>query len=429
MKKVLMVSYAFPPVGGGGVQRNVKFVKYLREFGWEPIVLTVANPSTPLVDLHLTKDIPTGIKIYKANTCEPQYSSKRKFSTGSNPLKLFVSGALKRIATNVLLPDFQILWWPGLCTKLIKILKTENLDCIFVSGPPFSTFIPVVFLGKIFKIPVIIDYRDEWRYLRSQLENLSNSRLARKLDNYFEKYCLKHCSVFTAASKAYIEDIEERYKIEKPIRGVCITNGFDTDDFADQAKKPMKVQDTVNIVFSGTIWKGTSLRNFLKATEQLLTSRPYLKKKMKVKIFGRIVDSEMADFRTEAIQDIIEIGGYIDHKAIIHEIQNADILLMSIVDTSGADRIILGKTFEYMATGKHILALIPEGETEQLLKYNYGNATIVEPENIKRIAEAVLRIVENIDSINSVVSKDISQFSRKELTEKLSGVFNSTVLL
>jgi glycosyltransferase involved in cell wall biosynthesis len=425
MNKVLIISYAFPPVGGGGVQRTVKFVKYLKGFNWEPLVLTVANPSVPLVDLILIKDIPQGTKIYKAKTFEPSYKIKGKYSNSTSSIKVQLLNYLKRVISNILLPDIQVLWWPGLAFNMIQVLKKEKPNCIFVSAPPFSTFIPVVFIGKMFSIPVVLDYRDEWAYSRSHLENLSKSNFARKLDFHFEKYCIKNCSVFTTASDGYIKDLINKYNLIKPEKGVCITNGYDEEDFTAISKSIERNNDIIKIVFSGTVWKGTSLKNFFWAIERLLKKYPTIKNKLKIRIFGRIVDSELAYFSSEEIKDVVQIGGYLDHKSIIGEILKADILLMSIADSLGAERIILGKTFEYMATGKHIFALLPLGETERLLMRYYGNATIVAPEDIDRICDSLLALIENINEVRASSSKDISQFSRKKLTEKLSGVFDS----
>ena len=123
-------------------------------------MLTVENPSVPTLDTALLKDIPEGVKIYHAHSLEPSYASKQTFSNADKQQGIKVLA--KKYITMMLLPDLQILWWPGLVAKLIKAIKTEKPDCLFVTAPPFSSFIPVVVLGKLFGIPVLLDYRDEW---------------------------------------------------------------------------------------------------------------------------------------------------------------------------------------------------------------------------------------------------------------------------
>lgn len=140
MKKVLMVSYALPPVGGAGVQRSTKFIKYLKHFGWEPIVLSVKNPSVPLYDPYLTADIPINTKIFRARTLEPRYKIKKILSERQDANRYVKAKAeiTKWLRNRVMLPDPQVLWWPGLVLSLWKIIKKESIDCIFVSAPPFQ---------------------------------------------------------------------------------------------------------------------------------------------------------------------------------------------------------------------------------------------------------------------------------------------------
>jgi len=424
MKKVLVISYAFPPIGGGGVQRSAKFVKYLRKFNWNPVVLTVANPSVPTVDEALFLEIPKDLTIYKAFTLEPSYAHKKKFTPSTIPAKGNLKQSIKKIITNLMLPDIQILWWPGLALKLIQVLRKEKPNCIFVTAPPFSSFVPVVFIGNIFKIPVVLDFRDEWAYCRDQMENLSQSLYAIKIDRYFEKYCVSNSVGFTAASESYVEDISHRYNLINKKNGLCITNGFDEDDFKDHRLSNHKYDEVINVVFSGTVWKGTSLKNFIFVLEKIISNNKILRKLIKIKIFGRIVDSELEYFQSDTIRESIEIHGYIDHKHLVKEIMAADILLMAITDSPGANKIILGKTFEYMATGKHIFALIPNGESKRLLHDDYGNVTIVDPGNIDGIYNALFLLIENIDSVRQQKAKDVSRFSRKLLSEKLAIFFD-----
>ncbi len=188
MKKVLIISYNFPPVGGAGVQRPVKFVKYLRDFGWEPVVLSVANPSVPVTDESLLKDIPSSVKLYRAKTLEPSYSVKNRIAHhDANWLDKSFS-LLKKTVSPFILPDVQILWWPGLLLKLLIILLYEKPDVLFVSAPPFSSFVPVVSISRLFRVPAVLDYRDEWSFSRENWENSIKSSLARKLDYKLERY-------------------------------------------------------------------------------------------------------------------------------------------------------------------------------------------------------------------------------------------------
>ncbi len=425
MKKVLLIAYSFPPVGGAGVQRPVKFVKYLREFGWEPLVMTVANPSVPVLDNALLKDVPEGVIVYHARTFEPSYAVKQAFAADKSH-GWSIKSLIKKCFSGFMLPDLQILWWPGLIIEMIKVIRREKPDCLLVTAPPFSSFIPVMILGKIFGIPVVLDYRDEWSFSRTNLENLSKNGLAYSLDTILERFVLKNCQAFTVATKSYINGISGRYGKNLSVKGTVITNGYDPDDLASGDHALPVTPDTgkFTIVYAGTVWSATSLNNFCTAVTQLLNKRPDLKQVLRLKIFGRIVDSERDCLETASLHDIVECRGYVDHDLVIREILQADIVLITLSDLPGSEKIITGKAFEYMAAGKHIFAVVPEGETKSLVKNNYNKLTIADANSPGDIMAGLMWILDSRETIRDIIPVDISQFSRKKLTEKLAGVLD-----
>ena len=234
MKHVLFVAYGFPPVGGAGVQRTVKFVKYLKAFGWQPSILTVKNPSVPIYDPKQIADIPRECKIFRAKTLEPSYSLKNNFLS-----KQYTSGlskSIKRILrftqSIVLLPDPQILWWPLLIFSLIRILRSEKVECIFVSAPPFSSLVPVTLLGKLFDVPVVADYRDDWSFSRSNIENAVKTLFARMVDDRLERFVILNCDALTVATRSYAENILRKFPSTRREKCYVITNGYDSSDFS-----------------------------------------------------------------------------------------------------------------------------------------------------------------------------------------------------
>lgn len=426
MNKALIIAYNFPPVGGAGVQRSVKFVKYLREFGWEPVVLTVANPSVPVYDAGLLKDIPNGVKVYGARTLEPSYAQKQGFVASDKSLKSRIKSPLKKVVAQLMLPDLQILWWPDLIVKLLKIIKKEKPAVLFVSAPPFSSFLPVVFVGRMMSVPVILDYRDEWAFSRDQWENAIKHSLAKQLDSIFERYSIKRCTAFTAANASYVSSICAAYPAVKADKGFVITNGYDEDDF-NLAPHVRSVPDNnmlITIVYTGTVWKATSLRNFVTALKKVLEADPALRDILRVKIFGRVVDSELAYFQDDDLTGVLQLFGYIEHDELMCETMAADVLLITLSDLPGAHKIITGKAFEYMAAGKQILAIMPEGETRRLLTQNYNKLSLAGANDLGGILAALIDIVTNIKTIRDTAGFDVSHFSRKSLTFSLAAVFD-----
>lgn len=428
MNKVLVVAYAFPPVGGAGVQRPVKFVKYLREFGWEPLVMTGANPSVPVLDNALLKDIPDGVRIFRARTLEPSYTAKQSFAK-HKPGIWSIKSIIKKTLANFMLPDLQILWWPGLVAEMIKVIRREKPDCLWVSAPPFSSFIPVMIVGKIFSVPVVLDYRDEWSFSRTNWENLSKNRLAFTLDTLLERFVLGNCHAFTVASQSYIAGISARYGAATAAKGTVITNGYDPDDLAgnDLAHPTLPDAGKITIVYAGTVWSATSLGNFCTALTRLLDDQTGLKQVLKFKIFGRIVDSERGYLETAALHEIVECHGYIDHELAVREMCRADILLITLSNLPGAEKIITGKAFEYMAAGKHIFAVVPEGETRRVLQENYNKLTVADAGSPQEIMAGLAWLVTHGEKIRHDLPTDVSRFSRIRLTGLLAAVLNKTI--
>ena len=426
MKKVLIISYNFPPVGGAGVQRPVKFVKYLRDFGWEPVVLTVANPSVPVYDTGLLNDIPDRVAVYGARTLEPSYAQKQGFVASGTSLKSSIKSLFKKVVAQFMLPDLQILWWPDLIVKLVQIIRRERPSVLFVSAPPFSSFLPVVTVGKIMGVPVILDYRDEWAFSRDQWENAIKHNLARRLDLIFERFSIKQCSAFTAANESYVSGIYSAYPNVSADKGFVVTNGFDEDDLNPLVHKDLLARNDsqISIVYTGTVWKATSLNTFISVLKNLLKMEPALRDVLRVKIFGRVVDAEQGYLQDGDLTGVLQMFGYIEHDELMRETMSADVLLITLTDLPGADKIITGKAFEYMAAGKQILALVPEGETRQLLSRNYNKLSLVNSNDLDGIFTALKEIVANINAIRSTDGSDVSHFSRKTLTSRLATVFD-----
>jgi len=423
MKKVLMVAYSFPPVGGAGVQRPIKFVKYLREFGWEPVVLTVKNPSVPVVDESLLKDIPEGVKIYKARTFEPSYQTKKGYTDSKKGLLSPVKSIVKKLVANLLLPDVQVLWWPALTMKLVSIIRYEKPDCLFVTAPPFSSFVPVVLIGRLFRVPVVVDFRDEWSFSRQNWENAQKNIFSNFIDVVMERTVVMNTTAITVASPYYQTSLEKQYPFALH-KVHTITNGYDPDDFVDVdfSKSNKLDSDYFTIVYTGTIWRATSLEPFLRGVSELVETAPDIIAKIKLRIIGRIVEEEINIL--ESLRELISVEtvDYLPHEKIFPEMTSADLLLLTLSDLPGAEKIIPGKTFEYLAAKKSILAVIPSGVTSELIE-DETNVFIVDPSNHGRISEILIKIVGN-NMIGST-REGIEKYSRSNLTIKLCDVFNN----
>jgi len=428
---VLIVSHTLPPVGGAGVQRCSKFIKYLREFGWEPMALTVRNPSVPLFDTRQRSDIPPDCKIFTARTLEPNYATKKRlfYEKGGGYLKRLLSSLLGFLKNRLLIPDAQISWWPGLLLTLFRVTKREGLHCIFVSAPPFSTLMAVTFVGKLFRVPVVVDFRDDWRFFRLHMENSVKTPLAARLDRIFEKYVVANCSAITAATSSYLKSLLERNPDINGKKTCVITNGFDEEDFRRFRKprnsKGRRNASTINFLYSGTVWKATSLLPLVKTLERLALKHPNLSDEIQITVYGRIVEEELRFLNQNHLARILKLVDYVPHDEIVQVMSKADVLIVSLSDLEGADQIIPAKTFEYMATGNFILAIVPEGETSRLLRGSYPKSTIVHPNEIEIIAKNISTLIADKKQLYEESKTDLSEYGRRRLTEKLAEVLVS----
>lgn len=423
-RRVLVVSYTFPPTGGAGVQRVAKFVKYLERFSWQPVVLTALNPSVPLTDHSLLADIPPGVAVHKAKTYEPSYSMKQGGGPSRGGIKSHVLRLVKRVAMGLLLPDAQVLWWPHLTLKARDLLRVRAVDCVFVTSPPYSVLVPVVFLAKRYGVPVIIDFRDEWTFSREQWENATKNTLSRRIDAFLEGYVLKNCTRFTAATQSYVTSILSRYPTLDPGKGCAITNGYDSEDLPEG--EVVSESQQISFVYTGTVWNATSLRPFMNAVHALVEQRPELRQRLRCRIIGRVVDSELDAFSGPA-SDCVTFLGYVEHKEAISEMFKADVLLLSLSDLPGAGRIFPGKVFEYIATGKHVFGIVPRGETWDLLADEYRNSTLALPSQPGEVLAKLVHVIENIGEVRCRCAQDVSKYSRFQLTEQLASMFDSCV--
>ncbi len=416
MKKVLIIAYSFPPVGGAGVQRPVKFVKYLRNFGWEPIVLTVANPSVPVIDETLLKDIPLGTKIYNAKTLEPSYKQKQLVAKPSGR-GAGVKSWIKQLALTLLIPDVQVLWWPGLIKTLSTAIRTEKPDCLFVTAPPFSSFLSVVLMGKLFGIPVVLDYRDEWSFSRDNWENAVKTSIARKIDSWMEGYVVRNAQLITVASPYYERTLKKRFiKVANKIH--TITNGYDPEDFAgvDFFSAPERPDGRFTLLYTGTVWRATSFKGLLGGVRLLAANYPDKAARLNLRILGRIVQEEFDTIEQLKTLIHVETRDYVPHEEIFQELASADGLLLTLADLPGADKIIPGKVFEYLATPLPIMAIVPEGVTKAIVK-DETSVLIAQPSEPKQIYDSLIELLEK--SQTKELRLEIQKYSRPFLTEKL----------
>lgn len=394
MKRVLFVSYAFPPAGGAGVQRGAKFVKYLPHWGWSPSVLVPSNPSVPVFDGTLASDMAAGTIVRRARTLEPPYAFKNggseKLREGSRLARMV--DAFKRVprmaAAGLLQPDPAVLWAPAAVLEGRRLLLELPHAAIVATGPPFSCFLIGRALQRLSALPLVLDYRDEWDLSHRFLENRGKGALAIRLQHAMQRRVMRAANAViatTTRSVAALEQVRDEAGSRAPV--VCIRNGFDADDFVDGAGACVREdQSRYRLVYAGTLWNLTSVEPFVKAIRLFADREPGLAARLEVVFAGRRTRDQEALLRPLIDTPVRLVAHpYMDHGAALRLVRSADLLCALLTDAADAERVLPAKVFEYMASGRPILAIAPRGELWEVLD-RYPHAYRFVPSDISGIA-------------------------------------------
>ncbi|WP_437774292.1 glycosyltransferase [Sorangium sp. So ce1097] len=434
-RRLLLISYHFPPVGGAGVQRPVKFVKYLHRFGWEASVLVAANPSAPLSDESLLRDIPAETHIERAKTWEPSYGVKAKLASDT-PSTTTASGSRRRLAralrgaaTLALQPDPQVLWLPAALRAGSHLLRTIHHDAILATAPSYSNLVLGALLKKRFGLPLVLDFRDEWDISQRYLENARQDRLSCIVQSRMQRYILRQADALVCTTKSSARRLQDRAReAGSHAASTCIYNGFDEDDIAPgpaAADIAGPERNVFRLVYTGTLWNLTSIEPLIAAIEALEASVPERLAQLELVIVGRRTEQQekLLD-RVKKTRCRLLLEPYCDHSRSIAWMKSADALCVLLSDVESAHRVVPAKMFEYLSIGKEILAIVPDSEAADIIK-EHDAGRHFEPGEVLGIATWLLeRVRGERRTLPDDNTAKIARFSRKRLCEQLVDVLD-----
>lgn len=456
-RRVLLVAYQFPPVGGAGVQRVTKFAKYLPAHGWDVSVLTVSNPSVPVVDQSLLDDVPAETLICRAKSFEPDYRVKQslaggdagrsrdagrgnasqaagenKTTTSRGGLRSWVKSWVKSAATTLLQPDPQILWAPHAIRDGLKLLRSVPHDAILVSGPPFSSFLVGAVLARRTGLPLVLDYRDEWSISNRYWENKSRNPLTLWVQRKMQRYALRRTDLAIATTTRSADSIGEEARLAgRDVPARCIFNGYDPEDVdhdatANARHESVAGEHRFRISHVGTLWNLTTSRPLVEAIERLAAESPALAARLDIEFVGRCTpgESELIE-RLRTLPCRLLRQDYVDHSAAVKVMSDADQLCLLLADVPGAERVVPGKTFEYLATGRELLTIAPPGELRELVQ-PFGGVSTFSPCDVPGIANYLARRLAT-PTLQAVCHRDLSRFDRRQQTGQLASLLNDLV--
>ncbi len=414
---VLVISYYFPPMGLSGVQRTLKFVKYLSTFGWNPTVLTTNVQSYYAFDETLINEIPE-ITICRTekDTIFTNFTIKKNNTNSPTTLKYpnqFVQKVKRIISQSIFQPDSRVTWQKHALKLGREILSKGEFNAIYATAPPFTDFIVAQKLAEEFNIPFIVDYRDLW------VDNAYYYYLTTFHKNYainLEYEVLKKASKVIVTSRNLKEALLKRYSFLNHNDITIISHGFDNEDFLE-VRGISKPTEKFVITHSGLFPDDLTPKYFLKAVLELIKEKPELRNQIELKFVGVMRKSHTKLISKYKLGDISNIKGYVSHSESIKEILSSDILWMMIPNNI----VTPSRLYEYIGSLKPFIISAPNGNMKQTA-IDSKIAKVTEAKDVKAIKLTILEFYELWqNNLLPIGNKDFAnKFERKYLTGLLA---------
>lgn len=435
MKKVLIITYYWYPSGGAGVQRWLKFFKYLPQFGWKPVVYTPENPEMPVIDESLAKDLPENPEVLKTKIREPysvyKFISGRKKEDRINSAFLsehkkpaFTEKISVWIRGNLFIPDARKFWIRPSVKFLSEYLEKNKVDALVSTGPPHSMHLIAMKLKKKFNIPWLADFRDPWTHI-DYYNDLMLTPWADRRHHQLEKKVLETADAVVAVGpqmkREFSEMTDDKTKT-KADRFFVITNGYDEED---DCRIPVSPSVKFSLAHVGSLVKSRNPELLWQVLKELLNEIPELKNDLEICLTGKIDFSVMESLESHGLVPYLKKTDYINHSQVMCEMKKAQVLLLLVNKAPNEKGILTGKLFEYLAARRPVLCIGPEdGDTAQIISETHSGVT-VDSRNHVRMKSVVKSFYEKFRQGNTEAgSSGIEKFSRKNLTASLAEILN-----
>ena len=426
MKKVLIISYYWPPAGGPGVQRWLKFITYLPKFGIEPIIYIPENPSYPILDSNLINEVPEGVSILKQPIFEP-YSlavkiggkSSKKISSGIIPKQekqSVIQKLMLWIRGNMFIPDARKFWIKPSVKYLSNVITEQKIDTIITTGPPHSMHLIGLGLKKRLNINWLADFRDPWTSIGYHKKLRLHKNSAKK-HIALEQQVLDTANEIIVTSKGTFNEFAQ--KTNKPI--TIITNGFEPN----VSKKELPLDTKFSLAHIGSLLSERNPVILWEVLNELTIENTSFAANFELKLAGVVSEVVMESIINNGLIKYVNNLGYVSHKVAQELQQQSQVLLLIEIDSKETQMIIPGKLFEYLQSGRPILSLGPPNadfstiikETNTGSFFRYTDKQILKNEIINYYN---LYLKEELKTS----PKGIEKYTRENLTKQLATVLN-----
>ena len=434
MQKVLVLTYYWPPSGGAGVQRWLKFVKYMRQNGWEPIIYTSENGEMPVVDESLLKEVPEGVEVLKTPIWEP-YNIYKKFIGRRKDDKINASflnenkkaGITEKISVwirgNFFIPDARKFWIKPSVAFLHDYIQKNKITYVISSGPPHSMHLIALALAKKNNsLKWLADFRDPWTNI-DFYEKLMLSNWADKKHHRQELSVLTHAHVVLSIGKTMSDELKEIYKKgggKEDSKFKVITNGFDEEDL-----KTLSVEkdEKFSLAHIGTLVKDRNPDVLWRVLSQLVSESTAFKNALEIKLVGKVDIYVKEQIEAYGLANYVRKIDYLPHNEVIIEQQKSKVLLLLVNETKNAKGILTGKFFEYMASGSPIIAIGPkDGDLAEIILQT-GAGLISDFYDEKTLKTNIINYFTGTEPLRN--REEINKYSRRQLTKDLCEILSA----
>jgi glycosyltransferase involved in cell wall biosynthesis len=438
MRKVLIVAYYFPPSGGPGVQRVLKYVQYLREFGWEPVVLTVADGNFPARDESLLAEIPDGVEVIRTDIFEP-YDLYRKLTGKARGVAIDVNTIHKEgaklplkerlaelIRATIFIPDARIGWYSSALKAGLEAIEREGIDAIYSSSPPYTCAVIARGLKRKSGLPWIAGFRDPWTNFITTPKRWA---LPAKVDRMLEHAVFEEADEVEVAWVGITRDALGKYADLPQAKFHHLPNGFDSADIP-QVDATERTDDRFTVTYTGSMYGRRNPDAFLRAVESLVRRGEVDRSRIRLRFIGRFGEEVMRMFEESDLGDAIEVAGYMAHTESIRQLLLSDALLLVVDECDESNEVVPGKVYEYIGSGRPVIAVAPERSAIAELIAETRGGFVAHQSNTSGIADAFLRLYRAHESGSAALDPDreaIARYERRNVTGQLARLLDDVV--
>jgi galactitol-specific phosphotransferase system IIB component len=424
-KKILIITYYWPPAGGPGVQRWLKFVKYLPDFGIQPVVYIPENPTYPIVDENLVKEVSDKAIILKHKIFEPyqlaSFFSKnktKKISSGIIPnqkKQSFLDKTFLWIRGNLFIPDARVFWVKPSVSYLEKYIQENNIDTIITSGPPHSLHLIGLELKQKLNVKWFADFRDPWTTIGYH-KSLRLSNYAAKKHKALERQVLNTADTIIVTSKTTKTEFEAI--TSKPI--AVITNGYDDENVGKQI-----LDSKFSLAHIGSFLSERNPAILWESLVELINEIPDFKSHLEIKLIGAVSQEVLETISQFELNSYLNNLGYVSHAEAIAHQRKSQVLLLIEIDSEDTKSIIPGKLFEYMVSNRPIIAIGPKNSDFAEIITTTNTGVFLDYSEKMKLKSVILDFYNQfLQGKLQSYGVGLQKYSRKSLTEELVELLN-----